>query len=336
MNRFATKLTRRALARNSGVAVTAAILANTVTKATAQQAALGGSGFSFAAYGDSRPMMYLPVKDGKPDLTKLFVEMFGLVMPQRMAEAVVARDVKMIFDPVSKELIRVIMPFTSKTEVMTLTVDQGWVTEASVEDVKLLPGVHRTMFRLAGGEWVAREIVKDVKSGRARFVVNSGDVVWWGNQGRSIADSPYWKRVNDTMLKQLPPPDSEMQAAGLEGRWLIGVGNHEVWGDPKIEGVLDAVPYLKKFGVTAENLIYKFDFHGVRFIYLWSGKYDYRSPSLWDADRPKYAEQMKRLQQWMDEAKTAGIRKAFITFHYPVFARSGLGPIPAPDNPHKV
>ena len=105
---------------------------------------------------------------------------------------------------------------------------------------------------------------------------------------------------------------------------------------PKIEGVLYAVPYLKKLGVTPENLIYKFDFKGVRFIYLWSGKYDYRSPSLWDADRPKYAEQMKQLQQWMDEAKAKGIRKAFITFHYPVFARSGLGPIPAADNPHKV
>ena len=305
--------------------------------ATAQQMPpAGSSAFSFAVYGDSRPMMYLPVKDGQPDLTKLFVEMFGLVMPRKIAEAVVKRDVKTIFDPVSKELIKVIMPFESKTEVMTLTVDQGWVTEASVEDVKLLPGVHRTMFRLQGGEWVAREIVKDVQSGRAKFVVSSGDIVWWGNQGRTVADSPYWKRVNDTMLKQLPPPDSEMRAAGLEGRWFMGVGNHEVWGDPKIEGVLDAVPYLKKFGVTPENLIYKFDFNGVRFIYLWSGKYDYRSPSLWDADRPKYAEQMKQLQQWMDEAKAAGMRKAFITFHYPVFARSGLGPIPAPDNPHKA
>jgi hypothetical protein len=40
--------------------------------------------------------------------------------------------------------------------------------------------------------------------------------------------------------------------------------------DPKIEGVLSAVPYLKKFGVTPENLIYKFDFKGTRFIYLWS------------------------------------------------------------------
>jgi hypothetical protein len=88
---------------------------------------------------------------------------------------------------------------------MTLTVNKGWVTEASVEDVKLLPGVRRMMFRLQGGEWVAREIVKDVQSGRAKFVVNSGDVVWWGNQGLTVDDSPYWKRVNDTMLKQLAP-----------------------------------------------------------------------------------------------------------------------------------
>ncbi|MGC2117247.1 MAG: hypothetical protein WA656_22210, partial [Pseudolabrys sp.] len=119
--------------------------------ATAQQVSRpGDSGFSFAAVGDTRPMMYLPLKEGQPDLSKFFVEMFGLVMPEKTAEAVVARDVKMIFDPVTKELIKVIMPFASQTEVMTLTVDKGWVTEASVEDVKLLPGVHRTMFRLQG------------------------------------------------------------------------------------------------------------------------------------------------------------------------------------------
>jgi len=246
--------------------------------AAEKSAAKGDTGFSFVAYGDSRPMMYLPMKDGKPELTKLFVEMFGLVMPDKIAEEVVKKDVKMIFDPANNELIRVIMPFATKTEVMTLTVDQGWVTEASVEDVKLLPGVHRTMFRLSGGDWVAREIVKDVQSGRARFVVNSGDVVWWGNQGRTIDDSPYWKRVNDSMLKQLPPADAEMRAAGVEGRWLMSVGNHEVWADLKIEGVLNALPYLKKLGITPENLTYKFDFKGVRFIYLWSGKYDYRSP----------------------------------------------------------
>jgi hypothetical protein len=82
-----------------------------------QMPSAAGSAFSFAVYGDSRPMMYLPVKDGQRDLTKLFVEMFGLVMPRRIAEAVVKRDVKMIYDPVSKDLVKIIMPFESKTEV---------------------------------------------------------------------------------------------------------------------------------------------------------------------------------------------------------------------------
>ncbi len=182
------------------------------------QTTSAAKGFSFDAYGDSRPMMYLPSKEGNPDLNQLFVEMFGLVMPEKIAEEVVKKDVKLIFDPATKELIQIVMPFDDKDEVMTLTVDKGWVTEASVEDVKLLPGVHRTMFRLQGGDWVAREIVRDVNAGRAEFVVSSGDVVWWGNQGRTVSDSPYWKRVNDTMLKQLPAPDRRCLPPG----WRVG------------------------------------------------------------------------------------------------------------------
>jgi hypothetical protein len=104
--------------------------------AAAQQA---GSGFTFAVCGDSRPMMYLPVKDGRPALVGLFVEMFGLVMPDKVAEEVVKRDVKLIFDPATRELSQIVMPFMSRSEVMTLSVDQGWVTRATVEDVKTAP-----------------------------------------------------------------------------------------------------------------------------------------------------------------------------------------------------
>ena len=130
------------------------------TPARAQtQMTSAGKGFPFAVYGDSRPMMYLPSKEGNPDLTQLFVEMFGLVMPEKIAEEVVKKDVKVIFDPATKELIQIVMPFETKSEVMTLTVDKGWVTEASVEDVKLLPECIGLMFRLQGGDWVAREIV---------------------------------------------------------------------------------------------------------------------------------------------------------------------------------
>jgi hypothetical protein len=151
-------------------------------------------GFSFAVYGDSRSMMYLPGKsDQKEEATKLMVDMFDLVLPEKVAAEVVKKDVKLIYDPATHELVQVVMPFMTRSEVMTLTVDKGWVTEASVEDVKLLPGVRRRMFRLPGGEWVAREIVKDVQSGRVKFILNTGDMVWWGKQGPTPSENPYWK-----------------------------------------------------------------------------------------------------------------------------------------------
>jgi len=80
------------------------------------------------------------------------------------------------------------MPFASKTEVMTLTGRQGLGHRGVVEDTKLLPGVHRTMFRLHGGEWVAREIVKDVQSGaRNSWSIARCGLV--GNQGLTITDT---------------------------------------------------------------------------------------------------------------------------------------------------
>jgi Calcineurin-like phosphoesterase len=295
------------------------------------------SAFSFAVYGDSRPMMYLPYKaDQEAEIHKLLVDMFDLVLPEKVSEEVVKKHVKLTFDPATKELAQIVMPFETRTEVAYLTVDKGWVTEASVEDIKLLPGVRRTMFRLYGGDWVARETVRDVQTGRARFIVSTGDMVWWGKQGRTVSDSPYWSLVNDEVMKQLPAPDAQMRAAGLEGRVFTAVGNHEVWDDPDIEGVMSAFPYLKKLGLSAERMIYKYDFEGVRFIFLYTGEYDYRSPSKWDAKRPAYAAQMKQLSKWLDEAKAEGIHKVFVTFHYPVFARSGMGGIHEPDNPHKL
>jgi hypothetical protein len=316
----------------------AAVLALQRPTATAQQMARPtDAGFSFAVYGDSRSMMYLPPKaDQKEEATKLMVDMFNLVLPEKISEEVVRKDVKLIYDPATGELVQMVMPFMTKSEVTTLTLDKGWVTEASVEDVKLLPGVRRTMFRLQGGEWVAREVVKDVQSGRAKFVLNTGDMVWWGKQGRTPSDNPYWKLVNEDVLKQLPAPDDQMRAAGLPGRVFPAVGNHEVWDDSDVEGLLSAFPYLKQFGVSDKRLIYKFDFNGVRFIFLWTGKYDYRSPSAWEATRPAYEAQMKELKQWLDEAKAAGTRKVFIAFHAPAFCRAGMGPIPESQNPHKI
>ena len=58
-------------------------------------------------------------------MIKLFVEMFGLVMPEKVAEEVVKKDVKMIFDPVTKELIQIIMPFMSQDRSHDVDGGQG-------------------------------------------------------------------------------------------------------------------------------------------------------------------------------------------------------------------
>jgi hypothetical protein len=295
------------------------------------------AGFSFAVYGDSRSMMQLPYRaDQQAEARKMLVDLFSEALPEKVSEETVKKHVKLTYDPTSKELVQMVMPFMTASEVTTMTLDKGWVTEASVEDVKLLPGVRRTMFRLDGGEWVARGVVQDVLQGKAKFVLNTGDLVWWGKQAASPSENPYWTLVNEEVLKRLPPPDAEMRAAGLPGRVFPAVGNHEVWEDSDVEGLLASFPYLKTFGVSNERLIYKFDFNGVRFIFLWTGKLNYRSPSAWDATRPAFAEQMTQLRTWLDEAKTAGTRKVFVSFHAPVFCRSGLGAIPDEQNPHKV
>jgi hypothetical protein len=145
------------------------------------------------------------------------VDLFSEVLPKKVSEETVKKHVKLIYDPATKELIQMVMPFMTASEVTTMTLDKGWVTEASVEDVKLLPGVRRTMFRLEAGDWVARNVVQDIQRGKAKFILNTGDLVWWGKQAASPSQNPYWTLVNEQVIKQLPPPDSEMRAAGLPG-----------------------------------------------------------------------------------------------------------------------
>src|SRR6201982_4270674 len=125
--RMTTMIDRRALP--SALALLPALRPRA---AVAQQT--GDSAFSFAVYGDSRSMMYLPYKsDQREEAIKLMVDMFELVLPEKVAEEIVRRDVKLTYDPSTDELVQIVMPFETKSEVSTLRVDKGWVTEASVE-----------------------------------------------------------------------------------------------------------------------------------------------------------------------------------------------------------
>ena len=57
-------------------------------------------------------MMYLPYKsDQEEEASKLMVDMFELVLPEKVAEEVVKKDVKLIYDPATHELVQMVMPF---------------------------------------------------------------------------------------------------------------------------------------------------------------------------------------------------------------------------------
>ena len=116
---------RRHLLTSAGTLLAASSLALPALQpqtAAAQQS----TGFSFAVYGDSRSMMYLPYRsDQRQEAIKLLVDMFELVLPEKVAEEVVRRDVRLTYDPCTDELVQIVMPFVTKSEVSTLTGDKG-------------------------------------------------------------------------------------------------------------------------------------------------------------------------------------------------------------------
>ena len=215
-----------------------------------------GRGFSFDVYGDSRSMMYLPFKaDQEAEARQLMVDMFELVLPAHVAEAVVKKDVKLTYDPVTKELVQMVMPFNTASEITTLTVDKGWVTEASVEDVKLMPGVRPyDVPKLQGGDWVAREVVKDIKNGNAKFLLKHWGPGLVGQAGRQTLRQPLLeageRRRSEATAQTRPAPWRKLWL--LPGKrvfpaWLVIT---KVWDDSDVEGLLASFPYLKKFGVS--------------------------------------------------------------------------------------
>src|SRR6516162_6569195 len=98
----------------------AVLLGEVLTHSAIAQNGKTTAGFSFDVYGDSRSMMYLPYKQSEEaEARKLMVDMFELVLPARVADAVVQKDVKLIYDPASKELVQMTMPFITASEVTT-------------------------------------------------------------------------------------------------------------------------------------------------------------------------------------------------------------------------
>lgn len=283
--------------------------------------------FSFVVFGDNRLPGYLPYKSGQTDEIEKYFEQIKRYAygPDLAVEKI------MSFDPDTGELDWFKYWPKGLPDKYRLTVlKNGWprlIVEGPQADVSL---------RSEGQAWVYRDIIAGMKEGAEdsgngpSFCLNTGDMTYFGYQGKTRDTSPFWHDFHERFLSKLPSGNPE----GLPGRFFPAPGNHETWFDENLEGLLSTVPYLTQMGFTSEQRVYKFDYRGCRFIFLDTGDMDYRTPAAWGSRHPDFQKQMAILTEWLNEAKDKKLHQVFITFHNPAFCQSGFGPLPPNENPH--
>ena len=283
--------------------------------------------FSFIVFGDSRNTVYLPYNSKQ--INKIEDIFDQMTMYAYGPDAAVEKE--MSFDPETKKLDWYkYWPKGAPEEYELTILKNGWPH-------KIMKGPKAdVILRAEGQKWVYNQVLLEMKNntGPSRnplFVLNTGDMVYWGYQGKTLKKSPYWRDFYERFVSKLAPGSPE----GLPARFFPVPGNHETWFDEKLEGFHSTMPYLTQMGFSAGHRIYKFDYKGNRFIFLDSGGSDYRSGAFWNSKHPDFQKQMTILSTWLNEARSKGIRQVFITFHKPAFTLAGCGPLPQPQNPHK-
>lgn len=276
-------------------------------------------GFSFVVFGDSRSPGYIPYGKAQEGHIR---DSLKQILLYTSGSSTAVDEIKLDFKK-NGELKRVILPL-GQGIVQTHYYEKGW------PDLIVRGGT--VVMRSKGREWVFKNVVRALKQGEKNpqkgpsFCLNTGDMVYWGLQGTSLEESPYWQQFYNEFLRHIPPSDPDLLRSGLPGRFFPAPGNHETWFDPDLEGLLDAVPYLQDLGFSSENRIYKFDFKNCRFIFLDTGNFHFDDPNGWYSEHPSFAGQMSKMTEWLEEAVELGIRRVFITFHCPIFSIGAFGP----------
>ncbi len=283
--------------------------------------------FSFVVFGDNRLPGYLPYTSGQIDEAEEWLEQMKLggYGPDLVL------DKEISFDPDTGKLDWLkFWPKGAPEKYRLVFLKNGWprlIVVGPQADVVL---------RSEGQAWIYKEVAAELSKGAEdplagpSFSLNTGDMTYFGYQGKSRDKSPYWRHFYERFLSKLPAGGPE----GLPGRFFPAPGNHETYLDENLEGLLSTVTYLPQMGFSIERRVYKFDYGGCRFIFLDTGDMDYRNPSAWGSKHPDFQAQMAILTEWLQEANEEGTRQVFVTFHNPAFCISGFGPLPLDENPH--
>ncbi|MGC9384522.1 MAG: metallophosphoesterase family protein [Kosmotogaceae bacterium] len=286
--------------------------------------------FSFIVFGDSRIPAYIPFDQNNKDELD---ELMHAVTKYAYAGGKV--PYKAVFNPQTLQLERIELPGKSKGQKRIITYgDDGW-PEVFVDKQGEFARVGHLSI---GQEWVYDNIVREINENVSEqkdgptFSLHTGDIVYFGYQGKGADESPYWRHFNRNFLSSLP----EGGPGDLTARFFPVLGNHETWGDKDIIGFREMFPYLKELGFSEDHRVYCFDYKNSRFMFLDSGIMNPEDPADWYKSTPGYEKQLDYLSTWIEDAIAMGKEHAFITFHYPVFCRSGYGALPEKHNPHSL
>lgn len=286
--------------------------------------------YSFIVFGDSRIPAYAPYdRHNKDKLDDLVHAVTRFVYSDKEP------PYRAFFSPHTLQLERIELPGEKKGQSRTITYGRDGWPDVFVDR----QGDFSQVSMLAEGqEWVYDNVVREVREGASEneegpgFVLHTGDIVYFGFQGKGAEESPYWRDFNRRFLSRLP----DGGPGDLSARFFPALGNHETWGDEDIIGFRETLPYLSQYGFSKDHRVYQFDHKNARFVFLDSGIMDPDNPADWYKSTPGYEEQMELLETWLEEAIDEGKDHAFVTLHYPPFSRSGYGPLPEEHNPHSI
>ena len=290
----------------------------------------GEQAYSFVVFGDSRIPAYTPYdRENKDNLNNIVSKVSKYTAKDSEP------DYQAVFNPRTLLLERLEIPGATEDASRIITYGRDGWPDVFVDQ----EGDRAQVSLLASGqEWVYDNVVRELEEGVAdpdtgpTFCLHTGDIVYFGFQGKSAESSPYWRDFNKRFLSRLPGGGP----GALPARFFPALGNHESWGDEDILGFREMFPYLSQFGFSSQNWVYTFDYNNARFIILDSGRMNPEAPAEWYKSNPGYGEQMDMLAQWLEEAIEDNKDHAFLNLHYPIFCRSGFGPLPREHNPHSL
>lgn len=272
--------------------------------------------FGFIVMGDTRSEPFLPGGAEQADqILQVLKSRFG-------------QTAQLDFDSRTGELSRVTLPAKGNRPETIYVYREGWPHLAQVGG--------QVFLRRSGQEWLYRRVVAELLRRNEppgpgpQFVIHTGDLPLWGQQGVGYDQSPDYQDFYDRLLRWLPPTPPGL---GLKGRLFLALGNHETWGDEDLTGLFTTLPHLSRLGMSPQRRIYAFDHQGCRFIFLDSGPYQ-GDKEGWFSQHPGFKQQMQALTAWLKEAETQKMRQVFVTYHKPSFCLAGHGPLPPDQNPH--